>query len=331
LSGVRSNVSRAARLIGPRRVELEPESPREPGRGEIRVRIEGCGLCGSNLPVWEGRPWFQYPLAPGAPGHEGWGIVEALGNEPGESSPGGLAVGDRVALLSQHAFAEHDTACAADAVKLPASLAGQPFPGEPLACVMNILRRSEIGAGQTVAVVGIGFIGAALTALAVRAGARVIALSRRPYALEMAERLGASACIGLDEPAKALAEARRVAGDAGCERVIEAVGSQEALDLASELTGTRARLIIAGYHQDGARTVDLQQWNWRGIDVVNAHERDPAEYRRGLQEAVHLVAEGGFDLSALCTHAFPIEELSQAFEALATRPPGFLKAWIACA
>lgn len=312
--------------MGPRRIALESERPREPGHGEIRVRLEGCGLCGSNLPVWEGRPWFHYPLAPGAPGHEGWGIVEALGVEAS-----GVAVGDRVALLSQHAFAEHDIACAADAVPLPPVLAGQPFPGEPLACVMNILRRSEIMAGQTVAVVGIGFIGAALAALVARAGARVIAFSRRPFALETAERLGASACIAFDEPGRALAEARRITGDAGCDRVIEAVGSQEALDLASELTGTRARLIIAGYHQDGSRRVNLQQWNWRGIDVVNAHERDPVEYRRGLEEAVRLVAAGGFDLRSLCTHAFPIEELSGAFEMLAARPPGFLKAWIACA
>lgn len=324
MSGVGAKVSRAARLVGPRRIALEHEPLREPGPGEIRVRLEGCGVCGSNLPVWEGRPWFQYPLASGAPGHEGWGIVEALGE-----AVSGVAAGDRVAMLSQRAFAEHDIARASDAVKLPAALVGQPFPGEPLACVMNILRRSEIAAGQTVAVVGIGFVGAALAALAARAGARVIALSRRPFALAIAERLGATACIRLDEPAQALAEARRLTGDAGCERVIEAVGSQDALDLASELTGTRARLIIAGYHQDGLRQVNLQQWNWRGIDVVNAHERDPAEYRRGMQEAVRLVASGGFDLRSLCTHAFPIEELSAGFEMLATRPAGFLKAWVA--
>jgi threonine dehydrogenase-like Zn-dependent dehydrogenase len=326
LTRARRTVSRAARFVGPRRIEVAEEALRAPGAGEIRIRLEGCGVCGSNLPVWEGRPWFRYPLAAGAPGHEGWGIVEEVGK-----GVSGLAAGDRVAFLSERAFAEHDLARAEHAVKLPDTLAGQPFPGEPLACVMNILRRAEIAAGQTVAIVGIGFLGAALTALAARAGGRVIALSRRPFALEMAERCGAAACVRLDEPGRALNEARRLVGDAGCERVIEAVGSQEALDLASELTGTRARLVIAGYHQDGPRQVNLQQWNWRGIDVINAHERDPAQYRRGMEEAVRLVASGAFDPRPLCTHAFPIEALPEAFEMLASRPRGFLKAWMACA
>ncbi|HVS76585.1 MAG TPA: alcohol dehydrogenase catalytic domain-containing protein, partial [Steroidobacteraceae bacterium] len=76
-----------------------------PAAGEVRVKLEGCGVCGSNLPVWEGRPWFNYPLDPGAPGHEGWGIVDRLGE-----GVDGVAPGDRVALLSYHAYAEYDVA-----------------------------------------------------------------------------------------------------------------------------------------------------------------------------------------------------------------------------
>jgi threonine dehydrogenase-like Zn-dependent dehydrogenase len=98
--------------------------------------------------------------------------------------------------------------------------------------------------------------------------------------------------------------------------------------VASELTAVRARLVIAGYHQDGDRWVNLQQWNWRGLDVINAHERDPAQYRQGMQEAVELVVKGGFDPSRLFTHQFPLEEISTAFAALAQRPDGFLKALV---
>ena len=67
---------------------------------------------------------------------------------------------------------------------------GEPFPGEPLGCAMNIFRRSGIEAGQTVAIVGIGFLGAILTRLAADAGARVIAISRRPFSLEVARAHG---------------------------------------------------------------------------------------------------------------------------------------------
>jgi threonine dehydrogenase-like Zn-dependent dehydrogenase len=313
------------RFREPRRLAVERIAVQPPGAGEVRVRLEGCGVCGSNLPVWEGRPWFTYPLSPGAPGHEGWGTIDSVGE-----GVDGIGVGDRVALLSYNAYAEYDVAPASAVVRLPDVLQGRPFPGEPLACVMNIFRRSGIEAGQTVGIVGIGFIGAALTALAARAGARVIALSRRPFALEMAERMGATTLIPLDDGSRAVAAARAILGEDGCHCVIEAAGTQHTLDVASELTGVRARLVIAGYHQDGARQVNLQQWNWRGLDVINAHERDPAMYRRGMQAAVELVARGGFDPEPLWTHRFPLEEAGAAFEALAGRPAGFMKALIEC-
>lgn len=316
---------RAVRFHQPAALVIEHVEIQPPGPGEVRVRLEGCGVCGSNLPVWEGRPWFNYPLSPGAPGHEGWGVVDAVGEGVED-----VAVGDRVALLSYHAYAQYDMAPASAVVRLPDALKGRPFPGEALACVMNILQRSGIESGQTVAIVGIGFIGAALTALAARAGARVIAISRRPFALEMAERMGATTAIRLEDVASAIAEARAITGEDGCHCVIEAAGTQQTLDIASELTGVRARLVIAGYHQDGARRINLQQWNWRGLDVINAHERDPAVYRRGMEAAVALVAAGGFDPGPLWTHRFPLEEAAAAFRALAGRPAGFMKALIEC-
>ena len=63
--------------------------------------------------------------------------------------------------------------------------------------------------------------------------------------------------------------------------MIEAVGKQWPLDLAAELTREGGRLVIAGYHQDGPRQVNMQLWNWRGFDVANAHERDPQVAVRG--------------------------------------------------
>jgi threonine dehydrogenase-like Zn-dependent dehydrogenase len=317
--------SRAARFLAAGHISLQTIDPRPAGPGEARVRLEGCGVCGSNLPVWEGRPWFRYPLEPGTPGHEGWGVIEEVGAEMQ-----GFAVGDRVALLSGHAYATHDYAAADALVKLPAQLAGRPFPGEPLACALNIYRRSDIQPGQNVAIVGVGFLGAVLTSLATRAGARVVALSRRSFALKMAERLGAAAAIGLEDRNRAIHQARQLVTSDGYERVIECVGSQDALDIASELAGTRARLVIAGYHQDGQRKVNLQSWNWRGLDVINAHERDPAQYRRGIEDAIGLVVNGELDPWPLFTHQFPLEDISTAFDSLAKRPAGFLKALVMC-
>ena len=106
------------------------------------------------------------------------------------------------------------------------------------------------------------------------------------------------------------------------------MGRQWPLDLSAELTRERGRLIVAGYHQDGPRQVNMWLWNWRGLDVINAHERDPKVYVQGIREAVDAVASGRLDPSALYTHTYPLERLDQALNATRDRPDGFLKALV---
>lgn len=310
-------------IAAPGRAVVERVARPEPGPGQVLLRLEGSGVCASSLPLWQGRDWFQYPQAAGAPGHEGWGRVAALGE-----GVSGLRVGDRVAALTYRAHAEYDLAEASAVVPLPPSLDGVPMPGEPLGCAFNIFERSGIEAGQTVAIVGIGFLGALLTRLAVRAGARVIAISRRPFALDVARQSGAHHTLLMDDHWRILDEVKRLTDGRWCERVIEAVGLQWPLDLAAELTGERGRLIVAGYHQDGPRQVNMQMWNWRGFDVINAHERDPAMYTQGIRDAIAAVVEGRLDPTPLYTHTYPLEELDTALNATRDRPDGFLKALV---
>ncbi|MBJ6726083.1 MDR/zinc-dependent alcohol dehydrogenase-like family protein [Geomesophilobacter sediminis] len=293
----------------------------EPGPGEVVVRLEGCGVCASNIPLWEGRPWFTYPAAPGAPGHEGWGRVAALGR-----GVNGLAEGDAVTVLSYHAFAEYDKVPAASAVRLPSLLQGIPFPGESVGCALNVFRRSDIHAGQTVAVMGAGFLGVIFVALAAAKGARVIAISRRQSALELAKSYGACELVHLDDHNRVLEELRNLTGGRGCDRVLEATGHQWPLDVAGEIVCERGQLIIAGFHQDGPRQVNLQLWNWKGIDVVNAHEREAQRYLEGIRAGIEAVEAGLFRMTDLVTHKYGLTELEKACQTLVERPEGFVKA-----
>ena len=156
-------------------------------------------------------------------------------------------------------------------------------------------------------------------------------ISRRASALETARHLGAAETIALDQHEAIVRRVQELTGGAGCDRVIEATGKQGPLDLAGELTRERGRLIIAGYHQDGPRQVNLQLWNWRGLDVINAHERDPKIYMQGIREAVEAVASGRLDPRPLYTHRFPLERLDDALNATRDRPDGFLKALVTTA
>jgi threonine dehydrogenase-like Zn-dependent dehydrogenase len=318
-----SATMRAAVLTGPGQIEVRQVARPEPGPNQVRLRLEGCGVCASNLTPWSGPDWMKFPTEPGDLGHEAWGTVDAVGE--GVTN---LSVGDRVAALTYRGYAEYDLANAENAVRLPDNLAGQPFPGEPLGCAMNIFRRSEIKAGQTVAILGIGFLGAILTKLATDAGARVIAISRRPYSLDLARRMGAAETIPMEDHNGIIARVKDLTGGSFCDVVIEAVGKQWPLDLAAELTKERGRLIVAGYHQDGPRQVNMWLWNWRGLDVINAHERDPKIYMQGIREAVEAVAAGRLDPKPLMTHEYGLDQLGEALDATRDRPDGFLKALV---
>ena len=312
---------RAAVLTGAGKLKIDEVPLPEPAPGQVRIRLEGCGVCASNLTPWEGPEWMQFPTEPGALGHEGWGVIDAVGENVEELQPG-----DWVGALSGHAYAEYDLANASEVVKLPHKLKGAALPLEPFGCAFNIFRRSDVQAGQTVAILGIGFLGAILVRLASNAGARVIAISRRPESLDLARRMGAAETIPMHDHWQIIERVRELTGGVFCDRVIEAVGKQWPLDLAAELTREGGRMIVAGYHQDGPRQVNMQLWNWRGFDVVNAHERDAAVSIRGMREAVEAIERGIIDPADLITHRYPLERLDEALNATRDRPNNFVKA-----
>jgi threonine dehydrogenase-like Zn-dependent dehydrogenase len=312
---------RAAVITGAGKVEMADIPIPNPGPGQIRVRLEGCGVCASNLVPWSGPEWMRFPTAPGALGHEAWGVVDGVGEGVTDCRPG-----ERVAMLSQHGYAEYDLASQHEAISLPEQLDGRLFPGEALGCAMNIFRRSKIERDQDVAIIGIGFLGGALTRLASCAGARVIALSRRPASLAFARQMGAAEIIAIESHPDAVNHVRSLTEGRFCPRVIEATGKQEPLDLAAECTAEGGRLMIAGYHQDGLRNVNLQLWNWRGIDVINAHERDVQRAVDGVRKAVDAVLLGILEPERLFTHTYPLDRLDVALNATRDHPDGFVKA-----
>lgn len=294
-----------------------------PGANEILVHLKGCGICSSNLPVWEGRPWFKYPLEKGAPGHEGWGRIEETGSDVKSYFPG-----QWVALLSQNAFAEYNVVSENMVVPIPSQLEGICLPGEPLGCAMNIFNRCNIRKGQNVAVVGAGFIGLILSSLALGVGANVVVISRNRSALKFAQRIGVETTVEYDGSAEESLKIKNRLCPDGYDCVIEATGYQKPLDLAGELVKIRGRLIIAGFHQDGFRSVNMQSWNWRGIDVINAHEREPQICIDGIRTAIKAVERKQLDPQPFFTHIYTLDEINEAFDTVLNRPEGFVKALV---
>lgn len=92
------------------RIERVPMPMPEPE--EIRVRLDECGVCSSNLEPWAGPEWVRFPTEPGGSGHEGWGTVDAVGRDVD-----GISIGDWVAALFTHSYAEFDISQAAKVVR----------------------------------------------------------------------------------------------------------------------------------------------------------------------------------------------------------------------
>jgi threonine dehydrogenase-like Zn-dependent dehydrogenase len=297
-------------VVAPGRSEVAEAPLPSPKPGELLVGIECCGVCASE--IW---PWRRGPDG-GAGlrlGHEAAGTVLDIG-----AGVEGFQPGDRVTGLIQPAFGDAQVVSQDLALRLPDGLAFEHGLGEPLGCMVNAWRRTPVEAGQRVAVIGVGFMGLGLLQLLKLAGpAELIAIDLDADALRRARDLGASAAYSPSE----------VRSDGGVDVVVEATGSQAGLALAGELVRAHGLLSIVGFHQGGPRTVDMELWNWKAIDVVNAHLRRHRDLMSSMQLGLELIRDGRFAFVPLVTHHFGLAHVDRAFEAMTTsRPEGFVKA-----
>ena len=312
----------AASLVEPQCFQVCELPIPEPGPGQVRIKLEGCGVSASDVPLWEGGEGVAYPMEPGAPGHEGWGLVDVVGENVR------VKPGQRVTFLGSHSFAEYEVVDEDSVVALPEELNGRPFPGEPIGCAVNIFERAGVREHHTVAIVGVGFLGALLTEMCVRSGARTIAIARRQFALDIAGGMGASEMISSGEQWQVIDIVASLTEGKFCDVVIECTGKERPLNLAAELCKEKGRLVVAGYHQNGHRSINMQLWNMRGLEVVNAHDREPKVCIEGMRKAAQLVAEGCLTPQSLFTHRFSLPELNEALRMTRDRSDGFLKALV---
>ena len=254
-------------------------------------------------------------------------MIDAVGEDVADVAPG-----DRVAMLSRiGASPAYDVARADAVVKLPPELAGQPFPGEPLGCAMNIFRRSDIHAGQTRRDRRHRLPRRDPDAAGDRRRrARDRHLAPAVVARPRAPSFGAAETIAMDDHYAIIEKVKAPHRRALCERVIEAVGKQWPLDLAvRDSSASAGKLVVAGYHQDGPRQVNMQMWNWKGIDVIErARARSggvpgwTARGGRGGGERADRSRRGSTRTSIRSI------SLGDALDATRDKPDGFVKALI---
>lgn len=313
---------RHSQLIAPRTSEVVEGPIPEPGPGEVLLRVTACGVCASEL-----HPWAEgVARYPRRFGHEPVGVV--AGVDPGVSR---FREGDRVTGLIRDGFAEFALASADVLLPVPDGVADESAFGEPLACLVNAQRRTPVDLADRVAVVGLGYMGLGMLQLLKLRGPReIVAIDVREDAREAARSLGANAVYHPDELPGDFRLTRFAdwESERGFDVVVEGSGTQPGLTLAGELVRAHGVLSILGYHQGGPRQVDMAMWNWKAIDVVNAHVRRQHDLLESMRIGLELEAAGLLDLGSLVTHRYSLDEVDRAYGDLQEKPDGFIKAVI---
>jgi threonine dehydrogenase-like Zn-dependent dehydrogenase len=311
---------RYSQMIAPQQSELVERLTPTPGEGEVLVRVTTCGVCASEL-----HPWVHGDGAyPRRFGHEPVGVVEEVG--PGVDR---FATGDRVTGLFTGGFSDVAIAREGDLLPVPVGVNDESAMGEPLACLVNAQRRTPVELADRVALIGLGYMGLGmLQLLRLRGPSRIVAIDVREEARDRALALGADVALHPDNLPDhyLLTSFGDWDSDRGFDVVVEASGTQPGLTLAGKLVRAHGELSILGYHQGGERTVDMQMWNWKAIDVVNAHVRRREDLLESMRIGLELEAKRLIDLGSLVSHRFGLGEVDEAYAALRDKPPGFVKA-----
>lgn len=310
----------------------------EPGPGELLVEISVCGVCTTDLHMYKGNLTVDYPMVPG---HESAGEVATTGDDVDDFQPG-----DRVAInpsvpchecracksgrgnlchdltsiggVAKHiidgAFAEYVTVPVGNVERIGDLDYRIASFAEPLGCVINGIDQVDLTSGETVVVVGGGFIGQLLVQTLRASGAGTIVLSE-----PIAERREIGLKVGADhavdptdkEPATAVSD---LVGDVDI--AIEAVGFPETIEQAHALPGPGGRTLIFGV-PPGDATVEISPFDlfFEEREVVGSYSLTPNTFAR----AVTLLQNGCIDVDTLVTDEFGLDGLETAFEQMESR------------
>ena len=308
-------------LTGPKEFKFEEQELPALLPDEVLVQVAACGVCTSELDMWEGRAGSH--MYPRYPGHEVSGVVADVGKDVQ-----GLAAGDRVAVWAPgRGFAEYvvvKSRYCFPAGDLPLDLA----LAEPLACAVNTVELANVSLSDDVVIVGAGFMGNLVQKLvALQGPRRLIVADTRADALERALKLGATHVVNVKS--ESLPDAVKSLTDGqGADVSFEVVGAQGPLNLLGDVTRMSGKLVIVGYHQGEPRQIPLGYWNWMAFQILNAHFREEATILRGMRIGMRLLTSGRLRLDDLVSHRFRLNQINEAFLAAHEKPEGFVKSTI---
>lgn len=336
--------SKAAVIVGPRKVEIREITIPEPGPGQVLIRQKACAICTLEQRIYTNVVSFGYP---GVWGHEVSGVVEAIG--PGVVAP--LSVGDHVARGGSSACGQcyfcamgFDVACVREAERLrnqskmddnPGSLKGifgmseyavvdshnlvkvspaLPFEEaclvEPLACVTQSANKLDVELGQTVVVIGAGTMGLLNALVAKLRGAFVIVSEPDPRRRAKALELGVHAAIDPSQ-GDAAEQVKKLNDGRGADAVIVAIGNEKANADALKMLGPQGKMMLfASAHPSVPIPLDPNVVHRSGIWITGSTSKNFKDFF----QASLLISRGILNVRPLIEKVLPLDRVGEALE-----------------
>jgi L-iditol 2-dehydrogenase len=341
-----SDTMQAVRNHGPRDYRLERVERPHAGPGEVVIRVDAAGICGSDGKCYQGGamfygddPWVKVPVTPG---HEFFGTVVELGEGAAEAH--GLALGDkaiaeqivpcgqcRYCRRGQYWMCEvHDIygfqkgvadgawaewmrfGVNARVHKVPADMtleAGVMI--EPLACAIHAVERGNIQLGDTVVLAGVGTLGLLmLQVIKLKNPGKIIVQDAKPARLELARQLGADVTIDIsqEDPVEVV---KAHTGGYGCDVFIEATGYPSAVTQGLAMVRKLGTMVVFGVFGSDVTTDWSVIGDRKELDIVGAH-LGPYVYPL----AIDYLHRGVVQAAPIVTHRLPLGEFQRGIDML---------------
>ena len=324
---------KAVLLTEPGQIELTELSEESPGPGEVKLRIEACSVCGSDLEGFHGiHPKMTFPRVMG---HEVGSVVEEVGE-----GVEGLGVGDRVAgtgckacrtcaacrngrpidcenlgrpgFTAHGAYTESMTVVASDLVLIPENLTfDEAAVAHPTAIANHAVSgRAQVQAGETILIQGCGPIGLSAMMLAKLKGARVISTDVVDYRVQKARTLGADLALNIRKEDLS-APIQDLTNGIGVDKVIECVGADqdETIPQAVEMVRDLGLVVVVGSFATNRATVPIIDFKFSEKSLIGSQGMP-----EGYATVFDLMSSGKLDVQPLISHRLPLHQAPHALD-----------------
>ncbi len=322
---------------GNKTLSVKEKQAEAPGKGEVRIKVAYCGICGTDVHIYHGM-MDQRVNIPQTIGHEMSGTIDAIGE-----SVTGFKVGDKITVRPLDNRDESPTDKGFGHIAKKLKFMGIDSPGalqqywnvpaftlhklnattdlklaalvEPLAVACHDVRRGRLEKGETAVVLGGGPIGLLIAMVAKSKGANVVISEVNDIRIKMAEEMGFEVVNPTQTDLVQYIEKKTQGGLADV--VFEVAGVQPSLDVMTEVAGIRGRIVMVAIHGQ-PKPVNLFKFFWKELELIGARVYEGEDY----EESIDLITKNELPFEALITAVEPLDNIQQLFERIDSNPNG---------